>query len=50
MLIQGPNSSRFVGIMYSCVELILRSVKFAKCHRTMHFYDKHASLLNLLRG
>ena len=36
--------SRFVGITYVYVELLLQSCQFAECHRTMHFHDMHTSL------
>ena len=41
---RGPNLSRFVGIMYSYVELLLQSCQFAECHRTLNFHDTHTSL------
>ena len=44
MLSQGPKLSRFIGITYSYVELLLQSVQFAECHRTMHFHDMQVSL------
>ena len=43
-LIRGPDSIRFVGITYCCVELLLRSCQFTECHRTMHSRDTHTSL------
>ena len=42
--IQGPNSSRFVGITQVYVELILQSCQFVECHRTMNFHGTHISL------
>ena len=41
---QEPNSSRFVGITQSYVELLLRLCQFPESHRTIHFHDTHASL------
>ena len=43
-LSRGPNSSHFVGITYSYVELLLRLCQFAECHRTLNFHDTHTSL------
>ena len=43
MLVQGTNSRRFVGIIWSDGELLSWLCKFAKGHRTLNFHDMHTS-------
>ena len=43
-MIRLPNSSCFVEIRKSYVELLLQSCQFTKCRRTLNFHDTHTSI------